>query len=74
MIDSAANQLTKTAIVVTCIFMVCLGYEMFYYTLGTLQVFSFVLNSPQQKVNAINIPYLPFCPLQSIASSTSERE
>ena len=50
-IDSAATQLTKTAIVVTCIFMVCLGYEMFYYTLGTLQVFKFVLNSPLQKVS-----------------------
>ena len=52
-IDSATNQLTKTAITVTSIFIVCLGYEMFYYTLGSLEVFLFVLNSPLQKVSTL---------------------
>ena len=48
-IDSAAKQLTKTAITVTAIFIVALGYDLWYYLLGHLGVTKYVHNSPLQK-------------------------
>ena len=48
-IDTAASQLTKTAITVTAIFIVALGYDCWYYILGHLGVTDYVYNSPKQK-------------------------
>ena len=47
-IDTAA-QLTKTAITVTAIFIVALGYDLWYYILGHLGVTEYIYNSPKQK-------------------------
>ena len=52
-IDSATTQLTKTAITVTSIFIICLGYECWNYTLGELGVVTYQLGSPVQKVSPI---------------------
>ena len=48
-IDTAASQLTKTAITVTAIFIVALGYDLWYYILGHLGVTEYIYNSPKQK-------------------------
>ena len=48
-IDSAASQLTKTAITVTAIFIVALGYDLWHYLLGHLGVTEYIYNSPKQK-------------------------
>ena len=48
-IDTAASQLTKTAITVTTIFIVALEYDVWYYLLGHLGVTEYIYNSPKQK-------------------------
>ena len=48
-IDTAASQLTKTAITVTAIFIVALGYDLWHYLLGHLGVHEYIFNSPRQK-------------------------
>ena len=49
MIDTAASQLTKTAITVTAIFIVALGYDLWHYLLGHLGLYEYIYNSPRQK-------------------------
>lgn len=49
-IDNASRQLTKTAIVVTCIFIVALGYDIWYYLLGKFELVVYINNSPLQKI------------------------
>ena len=49
-IDKATSELTKTAIIVTAIFIVALGYESWYYMLGYNDVVPYVKNTPIQKV------------------------
>ena len=48
-IDTAAKQLTKTAITVTAIFIVALGYDLWYYVLGYSGVIDYKMNTPLQK-------------------------
>ena len=49
-IDTAASQLTKTAITVTVIFIVALGYDCWYYILGYSGVTEYKLNTPIQTI------------------------
>ena len=49
-IDTATAQLTKTAITVTAIFIVTMGYDSFYYVLGYTGVLNYKMNSPVQKI------------------------
>ena len=49
-IDTAANQLTKTAITVTAIFILALGYELWHYLLAHLGVTEYIFFSTKQKV------------------------
>ena len=49
-IDTAASQLTKTAITVTAIFIIALGYDSWYYMLGYLGATKYIFNSPIQIV------------------------
>ena len=49
-IDTATAQLTKTAITVTAIFIVTMGYDNFYYVLGYTGVLNYKMNSPVQKI------------------------
>ncbi len=49
-IDTAASQLTKTAITVTAIFIVALGYDLWYYVLGYSGVTEYKMNTPLQKI------------------------
>ena len=46
-IDTAAAQLTKTAIAVTAIFIVTMGYDNFYYVLGYTGVLNYKMNPVQ---------------------------
>ena len=50
-IDTASNQLTKTAIVVTLIFIVAIGFDLWYYMLAYIGLTSYIINSPIQKVS-----------------------
>ena len=47
-IDTAASQLTKTAITVTAIFIVALGYDSWYYLFGYSGVIEYTFNTPVQ--------------------------
>ena len=49
-IDKATVELTKTAAVVTCVFIVCIGYDLIYYMFGCNYVVEYIINSPVQKV------------------------
>ena len=49
-IDRASSDLTKTAITVTVIFVVSIGYDLHYYLLGYTGVTTYALNTPIQKV------------------------
>ena len=53
-IDTAASQLTKTAITVTAIFIVALGYDLWYYLLGYSGVIVYKMNTPLQKIGKRN--------------------
>ena len=48
--DTAARQLTKTAITVTGIFIVALGYDLWYYVLGYAGIIEYKMNTPIQKI------------------------
>ena len=50
-IDKATNQITKTAIVVTVIFIITLGVDLWYYLLAYVGLVKYVFNSPLQKVS-----------------------
>ena len=52
-INAAAKQLTKTAIMVTIIFIVSLGFDMWYYILAYTGVTTYVLGSPIQ----VRVPF-----------------
>lgn len=49
-IDKATSELTKTAIVVTIIFILSFSYDYWYYLLGYLGVVKYILNTPTQKI------------------------
>ena len=49
-IDKATNELTKTAIVVTVVFLISFGYDLWYYLLGYTGLVDYVINSPLQKI------------------------
>ena len=50
LIDRAGAQVTKTAITVTVIFIVSIGYDLHYYLLGHTGAAVYELNTPYQKV------------------------
>ena len=49
-LDKAATELTKTAIVVTGFFIVALGYDLWYYLLGHMGLVVYLKSTPLQKV------------------------
>ena len=49
-IDKATAELTKTAIVVTVIFIFSFGYDSLYYFFGSIGLLEYVLNAPVQKI------------------------
>ncbi len=48
LINKATTELTKTAIIVTVVFIISLGFDLWYYVLGYSGVIDYVLNSPLQ--------------------------
>ena len=56
-IDTAASQLTKTAITVTAIFIVALGYDLWYYLLAYSGLAEYKANSQLQKIGRYSIDY-----------------
>lgn len=52
-IDKATTELTKTAIVVTVIFIIAIGVELWYYVLGYAGVVKYVQNSPEQMIGVL---------------------
>ncbi len=50
MVDRAGAQLTKTAIVVTVIFIITIGYDLHFYLLGETGLLSYEMGKPEQKV------------------------
>ena len=56
-IDIAASQLTKTAITVTAIFIVALGYDLWYYLLAYSGLAEYKANSQLQKIGRYSIDY-----------------
>ena len=54
-IDTAAAQLTKTAIAVTVIFIITMGYDNCHYVLGYTGILTYKMNSPFQKIGKIHI-------------------
>ena len=52
-IDMAARQLTKSALVITIIFILTLGYDLTYYLLGYTGVLEYIMNSPEQKIGVL---------------------
>ena len=57
-IDTAARQLTKTAITVTTIFIVSLRFDLWYYVLGYSGVTEYKMNTPMQKIGTLVISTL----------------
>ena len=49
-IDTAASQLTKTAVTVTVIFIIALGYDSWNYLLGYSGATEYKLNTPIQTI------------------------
>ena len=47
-LNKATRELTKTAIIVTVIFIISLGYDLWYYILGYSGVIEYKINSPLQ--------------------------
>ena len=47
-INKATSQLTKTAMLVTIIFIISLGFDLWYYVLAYNGVVAYILNSPLQ--------------------------
>ena len=56
-INKATKELTKTAIIVTVIFIISLGYDLWYYILGYSGVIEYKLNSPLQVSFLLSITY-----------------
>ncbi len=56
-IQRATTELTKTAIIVTVMFMICLGFDLWYYLLAYNGVIAYILNSPLQ---ASDLEFLKF--------------
>ena len=50
LVERAGSQVTKTAITVTVIFIVTMGYDLHYYLLGHVGAITYELNTPYQKV------------------------
>lgn len=50
LVDRAGADLTKTAVVVTVIFVITIGYDLHYYLLGQTGAAIYELNTPTQKV------------------------
>ncbi len=48
-IERATSQLTKTAIVVTTIFVICVGFDAWYFMLGSLGFVDYIFYTPLQK-------------------------
>ena len=57
-IDTAASQLTKTAITVTAIFIVALGYDLWYYLLAYSGVTDYKINTPLQKIGRYSVEFV----------------
>ena len=47
-INKATKELTKTAFIVTLMFIVCLGFDLWYYVLAYNGVIAYIFNSPLQ--------------------------
>ena len=47
-INKATKELTKTALIVTVMFIVCLGFDLWYYVLAYNGVIAYIFNSPLQ--------------------------
>ena len=47
-IDKATKELTKTAFIVTVMFIICLGFDLWYYVLANNGVIAYIFNSPLQ--------------------------
>ena len=50
-INQASRQLTRTSVVVTCIFTVAIGFDIWYYLIGKVGVVRYENNSPLQKIS-----------------------
>ena len=50
-IDSASNSMTKAAIALTLTFIVSIGFDAWYFMLGSTGVVAYVFNSPVQKIS-----------------------
>ena len=59
-IDTAAAQLTKTAIAVTAIFIITMGYDNCHYVLGYTGVLTYKMNSPFQKIGTLFLQNINF--------------
>ena len=64
-VDKASSQLTKTAIIVTAIFILSLGFNMWYYVLGTNEIIQFRVFDPLQilslwftQINSFSNPFV----------------
>ena len=57
-IDTAASQLTKTAITVTAIFIVALGYDLWYYLLAYSGVTDYKRNTPLQNIGRYSVGFV----------------
>ena len=49
-IDQAARDLTITTVIITMVFIPCIGYDITYFSLGHLDVVEYTINTPRQKV------------------------
>ena len=49
-IDKASADLTKTAVVVTAIFIIDIGFDLWYYLLGKIYAVEYAMGSPIQKI------------------------
>ena len=52
-IDTAAKQLTKTAITVTTIFIVAIGYDLWFYLFAYIGLIEYKMNTPSQKIGKL---------------------
>ena len=52
-LSAASREFVKTAITVTIIFVIAMGFAGFYYMFGNINVTTYVVNSPIQKVTVV---------------------
>ena len=52
-LSTASREFVKTAITVTIIFVIAMEFAGFYYMLGNNKLFTYVVNSPTQKVSVL---------------------